>query len=105
MTAAAAAEIHAKLSEGQPLGETLRGRGLVPEWVAWLVGLGEKRGTLGPSLHQVAETDRRQVAMRAALLRNVLPAFMMLGVGFVAVGFFIFSMMLPLVKLLEGLAK
>src|SRR5947209_1505582 len=40
------------LTEGQPLGEVLRGQGLVPEWVAWMAGLGEQRGQLGPAPKQ-----------------------------------------------------
>src|SRR5262249_44442748 len=105
VTAAAAADINERLSQGLPLAEALRGRGLVPEWVSWLVGVGERRGSLGPSLHQVAETYRRQVEMRAALLRSVFPGFLMILVGVVVVGFFVFTMMMPMMKLLEGLSK
>jgi type IV pilus assembly protein PilC len=103
--AATARDVHAKLSQGQPLGDVLRGRGLVPEWVSWMTGLGERRGTLGQTLHQVAEMYRRQVEMRAALLRNVLPPFLIVCIAGVFVILFVFSMMLPLLNLLEGLSK
>lgn len=103
--ASAARQVHQDLSQGQPLGEVLRGRGLVPEWVCWMTGLGEKRGTLGPALHQVADTYRRQVEMRAALLRSVLPPFMVIATAGLFVTFFVLVLMLPMHRLLDGLSK
>ncbi len=100
-----ARDICRQLNEGRSLGETLHGRGLVPEWVAWMTGLGERRGTLGKTLHQVADLYRRQVEMRAALLRSVLPPFLIVVIGGFFAGFFIFAAMLPMVKLLEGLTR
>ena len=73
-----AQEIDDDLNEGLPLGKVLKGRGLVPEWIAWMTGMGERRGTLGKSLHLVADLYRRQVEMRVAILRNVLPPIMIL---------------------------
>jgi type II secretory pathway component PulF len=103
--AGAAEDIHHALTQGTPLREVLGGRGLVPEWVSWMVGLGEKRGSLGKTLHQIAETYRKQVEMRAVFLRSVLPPLMILGVGGLVVSFFVFVLMLPMLKLLEGLSK
>ena len=71
--ATTALAVHQQLSQGRPLGEVLRGRGLVPEWVSWMVGLGERRGTLAQTLRQVAGVYRRQAEMRAALLRQRSP--------------------------------
>src|SRR5207302_7395816 len=48
-------EVRYALGQGQPLGEVLRGQGLVPEWVAWMAGLGEQRGQLAGALKQIAE--------------------------------------------------
>ena len=70
-----------------------------------MVGLGEQRGTLGKALHQVADVYRRQAAMRAALLRSVLPPFLIVATAGVLVALFVLSVMLPLIKLLEGLAR
>ncbi len=100
-----ARDICRQLREGRSLGDTLRGRGLVPEWVSWMTRLGEQRGSLGKTLHQVAELYRRQVEMRAALLRTVLPPLFIFAIGGFIVGFFVFAAMLPMVKLLEGLSK
>jgi type II secretory pathway component PulF len=100
-----ARDICRQLTEGRSLGETLRGRGFVPEWVAWMTGLGEQRGTLGKTLHQVAELYRRRVEMRAALLRSVLPPIFIIAIAGVLVGFFVVAGMLPMVKLLEALSR
>lgn len=100
-----ARDICRQLGEGRSLGDALRGRGLVPEWVSWMTRLGEQRGTLGKTLHQVAELYRRQVEMRAALLRSVLPPFFIVVIGGFIVGFFVLAAMLPMIKLLEGLSK
>ncbi len=100
-----ARDICRQLNEGRSLGETLHGRGLVPEWVAWMTGLGERRGTLGKTLHQVADLYRRQVEMRAALLRSVLPPIFIIVIAGFFVGFFVFAGMLPMLKLLEAFSK
>jgi type II secretory pathway component PulF len=105
LMATTAQEVSEDLSRGQPLGEVLRGRGLVPEWVSWMTGLGEQRGSLGQTLHQVAEMYRRQVEMRAGLLRSVLPPFLIVVLGGLVVAIFVLSLMLPMIKLLEGLSK
>jgi type IV pilus assembly protein PilC len=99
-----ARDVHDRLVAGQPLAEALRGRGLVPEWVAWMAGGGEQRGTLGPALQQVAAVYRRQVDSRATVLRSILPPFMIITIsaGIVPGLFLVF---LPLFKLLEGLSK
>jgi type II secretory pathway component PulF len=103
--AAAAHEVKRELEMGRPLAEALRGRGLVPEWVAWLTGLGERRGALAKALHQIAEMYRRQVELRAGLLRSVLPPFLIICTAGVLVTFFALAMMLPMIKLIEALSK
>jgi type II secretory pathway component PulF len=70
-----------------------------------MAGLAEKRGTLGPALHQIAETYNRQVEMRAALLRSVLPPFMIICIAGAFVVLFVFALMMPMFKLLEALSK
>jgi type II secretory pathway component PulF len=105
LTAARARQIHLALTNGQPLGQVLHGQGLVPEWVAWMAGLGEKRNQLGTALHQVAEMYRRQVEIRANLLRSLLPPLCIIGIGGLVVAAFVFALFLPMFKLLEGLSK
>jgi type II secretory pathway component PulF len=103
--AVTARDVALHLEHGESLGRALGHRGLVPAWVSWMAGLGERRGTLPVALRQVAELYRRQVEMRAALLRNVLPPFMIVAIGGVFVAFFAFALMTPMLKLLDGLSK
>jgi type II secretory pathway component PulF len=93
------------LGQGLPLGEVLRGRRLVPELIAWMTGLGEQRGTLGKTLHQVADIYRRQAEMRAALLRSVLPPFLIIGTAGVLVALFVMVIVLPMMKLIEAFGQ
>jgi type II secretory pathway component PulF len=101
----AARAVHDELVQGRPLGEAMRGRGLVPEWIAWMAGLGEQRGQLGQSLHHIAATYRRQVELRAALLRSVLPPFVVIVLAGTIATFMICVLVLPMLRLLEGLSK
>lgn len=100
----AAGKALADLSGGATLGQTARARALVPELVAWLLGLGEQRGSLGPSLHQAAQMFRRRVEMRAVMLRNVLPPFFIIVTAGLLVTAFAFAIALPMLKLIEGLS-
>jgi type II secretory pathway component PulF len=97
--------IREQLEQGRPLGVVLRGKGMLPEWVAWMTLAGERQGTLAATLRQVAENYRRQVEGRAAVLRNVMPPiFVLLTAGVLGLGFFV-TFALPLFRLLEGLSK
>jgi type II secretory pathway component PulF len=91
------------LGEGVPLSEIMRRRTMVPEVIAWMTGLGERRGNLGMTLHQVADMYRRQVEMRAALLRSVMPPILILFTAGVMVGLFVLAVFLPMFQLLRGL--
>lgn len=94
------------LAAGVALGDAFRaGRGLVPEWVAWLAATGEKRGGLAQMLREIAGVYRRQVQSRAAMLRTVFPPLVIIVTAGFLTGVFIVALMLPLFKLLEGLSK
>jgi type II secretory pathway component PulF len=97
--------IHTRLNQGMALGAAVRGQGLLPEWVAWMAGAGEMRGTLAGALRQIAAVYRRQVEARSSLLRSVLPAFMIISTAAGLVGVFALAVMLPMIRLLEGLSK
>lgn len=100
-----AAAVEERLAAGVPLAEAFKGRGLVPDWVAWLAAAGERRGGLGPALREVAAVYRRQVDARAAVLRSVLPPFVVIATAGTLTLFFAVSVMLPMLKLLEGLSQ
>jgi general secretion pathway protein F len=104
LMADAARYVELDLRSGMTLGDALRSRRLVPEFIAWMTGLGERRGNLGESLHQAAGVYRRQAEMRAALLRTLLPSFLILCSAAILVGFFTFALFLPLIKLISELS-
>ena len=97
--------ISEQLASGVPLAEAFRGRGLVPEWVSWMAGVGENQGTLAGTLRQIALVYRRQAEARASVIRSVLPPFLILGTGGLMFGMFGVAVMMPMFKLLEGLSK
>jgi type II secretory pathway component PulF len=104
LMAHAARHVEQDLRDGKPLGDALRNRRLVPELIAWMTGLGERRGTLGASLHQAALVYRRQAELRAMMLRSVLPPFLILGTAALLVAFFVVAMFMPLIQLLVELS-
>ncbi len=101
----AARQVQEDLKQGTPLGVVLRSRLLVPELVAWMIGLGERRGALGKQLHEISAIYRRQVETRALLLRNILPPFLIIATAGVLVAFFVLALVLPMIRLLENLSK
>jgi len=103
--AVGAREAQKDLEGGLPLGPVLRNRLVVAQLIAWMTTLGEQRGELGKTLHQVAELYRRQVERRAVLVRTVLPPFLIIGTAGVLVCLFVFALILPMIRLLEGLSK
>lgn len=104
ITARDARYVEEDLRQGTPLGEVIRNRQFARELVVWMIGLGERRGTLGKTLHQVASLYRRQVDMRAAILRSVLPPFLVIITAGLLVVLFVLGLILPLFRLIEGLS-
>lgn len=105
LVAVGARQVQKDLEAGMPLGPALRDRLLVPEMIAWMTTVGEQRGELGKTLHHVADLYRRQVERRSTLLRTVLPPFLIIGTAGLVVSMFIFALMLPMIRLLDGLSK
>jgi type II secretory pathway component PulF len=102
---ASAAQVQGSLEQGQRLGGIMRTSRLTPELIAWMVGVGEERGDLPKALRQLTAIYRRQVEVRATFLKSVLPPFMIVVTAGALVMFFAISVFLPLIKLIEGLAK
>ncbi|MDB5309770.1 MAG: ral secretion pathway protein [Gemmataceae bacterium] len=103
--AARAVEIEDRLAQGMPLADAFRGQGLVPEWVAWLAASGERRGDLAAALRAIGTVYRRQVEARSVVLRTVLPPFVVIATAGFLTGVFAMAVMMPMIKLLEGLSK
>jgi type II secretory pathway component PulF len=93
-----------QLEKGEPLGAALKNQGLLPEWVAWMAAAGERRGSLADTLREVAAVYRRHVNARAGVLKNVLPAILVIGVA-VALGVIVvIGLIAPMIRLLEALS-
>jgi type II secretory pathway component PulF len=93
-----------RLVSGKSLASSLNEQYLVPDFLAWMVGMGERSGRLGETLHQVAGFYRKQAESRAALLRNVLPAFAVIIIAVVLVTFIVAALIAPMVSLIQGLS-
>jgi type II secretory pathway component PulF len=70
-----------------------------------MAGAGERRGGLAPALRQIAALYRRQVEARAAMLRTVLPGFLIIVTAAVPVGVIVLTVLPPMFNLIDGLAK
>ncbi len=99
-----AGKVETELRQGQALGAVLRQQRLVPELIVWMVQFGERQGTLGPTLHHVAEFYRRQMGNRATLIRILLPPLLIIILAGSIGALFIFGMIAPLVALLDALS-
>lgn len=97
-------KVEEELRQGSPLWMALHRQRLVPELVIWMINFGERQGTLGTSLHQLAQMYRRQADVRATLLRTVLPPLLVILFSGTLVGLFVFGVLAPMFALMEGLA-
>jgi type II secretory pathway component PulF len=98
-------EIEDRLGHGLPLAEAFRGRGLIPEWIAWLAAAGERQSALGPALREIAAIYRKRVQTRTTILRTVFPPLIVITIAGVLVVVFAGALFLPMIKLLEGLSN
>src|SRR5262249_31940553 len=103
--AAGARQAREDLEAGMPLGPVLRSRLLVAQLVAWMPAVGGQGGGRGKPLPEVGDFYRRQVEQRATLLRTILPPFLIVVIAGLVVCLFSFALILPVVKLIEGLSK
>src|SRR5262249_46797457 len=101
LVALGAREAQRDLEAGLPLGPALRRHLLFPELIAWMTEVGERRGGLGKTLHYAAEMYRKQVARRDAPLGTRL----IIATAGLIVALFVFALILPMFRLLEGLSK
>lgn len=94
-----------RLAEGEAFGKAIREQRLLPEWTAWMAMVGERQGKLAETLREVAETYRRQVAVRAEVIKNVVPSLFVVIVGGVVGLVFLLVVFAPFLSLIEGLSK
>jgi general secretion pathway protein F len=100
----AARRVELDISQGTPLGQALQTQRLWPALVVWMVGFGEKQGTLPQALQQVAQMYRRDAEARATVLRTLLPPLLTIILAGSLGAIFIFGLMSPFFELLDGLS-
>jgi type II secretory pathway component PulF len=92
------------LDRGQPLAASLRDVQLVPDFLAWMAGMGERNQRLGETLRQTAEFYRKQAEARASLFRTVFPAVALIVVAVIVIAIVMGVMLAPMFGLLDGLS-
>lgn len=86
------------VKEGGSMAAPLKASGYYPTMVTHMITLGEKSGELEPMLKIVSENYEDQVNNKLAGLTSVLEPIMMVGMG-LAVGFIVFSVVIPMMEL------
>lgn len=96
--------IEEDLRQGTPFGVALKQQRLVPALFVWLIAFGERQGTLGESLRQLAQMYRRQAEARTSLLRTILPPLLIVLVAGTLGLLFVCGLLMPMFELLDGLS-
>lgn len=95
-------EARLNIREGESIAGPLRRSGQFPPIVTHMISIGEKAGQLEEMLENVSESYDQQVNMRIEALTTLLEPMMIVVMG-VVVAFIVFSIMLPILQLNEGL--
>ncbi|MAF78816.1 MAG: type II secretion system protein GspF [Halobacteriovoraceae bacterium] len=86
------------VKEGGSMATPLKASGYYPTMVTHMITLGEKSGELEPMLKIVSDNYEDQVNNKLSGLTSVLEPIMMVGMG-LAVGFIVFSVVIPMMEL------
>ncbi|MBW3539484.1 MAG: type II secretion system F family protein [Planctomycetes bacterium] len=92
-------------SAGQPLAAGLAECRSLPPLARWMISVGEKQGALAATLRQLAVIHTQRVTFRAAWLKTVLPATLVLVLGGGAVALYALGLFGPLTAVLHELAR
>lgn len=91
-------EARVLIKEGGSMATPLKASGYYPTMVTHMITLGEKSGELEPMLKIVSDNYEDQVNNKLNGLTAVLEPIMMVGMG-LAVGFIVFSVVIPMMEL------
>jgi type IV pilus assembly protein PilC len=95
--------IHASIREGESMAVPLKETRIVDDMVVNMVDVGEETGALDNMLYKVADVYDEEVAVLVEGLVSLLEPLMVVVLGGI-VGFIVFALFMPLVKLLNELA-
>lgn len=91
------------IREGESIAGPLKRSGEFPPMVTHMIAVGERTGALENMLENVAEAYDRQVDMRVTALTNLLEPLMIILMGG-GVGFIVFAILLPILRMNEAFA-
>jgi len=91
-------EAAVSVSQGESLAVTLKKSGHFPPTVTHMIAVGERAGELETMLTRVAETYEGQIDMKLSRLTSLIEPLMLVTMG-VAVGFIVFSILMPIMDM------
>ena len=104
-TAAAAADLGARLERGEGMRVEAARQAGFPPFVTWLLAMGRSPASLARVLHQSAESHRIKAIAQAAWLRRWLPLAIVGGLGGLAVCLYAMLLLVPYAEMLRLLAR
>lgn len=99
---AAIDQVLERVTTGSSLADPLERSGLFPPLLVQIVNIGERSGRLEPMLMHAASAFDRQVNQSLKVFTKALPPLMLIVMGIVA-GFVLSGILLPLLKMQQGL--
>lgn len=94
----------ANIREGESIAVPLKRSGQFPPMVTHMIAIGERTGELENMLSNVAEAYDRQVTSRIQALTSLLEPLMIVVMGG-AVGFIVFAILLPILRMSQTLSQ
>lgn len=96
-------DARARIREGDRIGDPLEASRLFPPMVVHMIGVGEESGSLDYMLQKIADFYEAEVEATLQSLTSALEPILIVFLG-VVVGFIVFAMFAPLLKVVEGLS-
>lgn len=97
-------DARARIREGDRIGDPLEASRLFPPMVVHMIGVGEESGSLDYMLQKIADFYEAEVEATLQSLTSALEPILIVFLG-VIVGFIVFAMFAPLLKVVEGLSS
>lgn len=95
--------VRTNVSEGDSIAEPLRRSGEFPPLITHMIAIGEKTGEVEAMLSKASETYDNQIDAKVATLTSLIEPIMIVIMA-VIVGFIVFSVMLPIFQMNQGIA-
>jgi len=96
--------VYESIREGDTIAQPLKESRLVDDMVVNMIDVGEETGDLDTMLYKIADVYDEEVDVLVSSLISLLEPLMIVVLGLI-VGFIVISLFLPMIKLIEGLAK